>query len=353
MPFDATVYKVMLASPGDLATIRSRVERAVNDWNGLHSEERGIVLLPILWEKHATPRLGGRPQELINEELVRPSDILIAVFNARLGQDTGKAESGTVEEIGEFLAAGKPVLLYFSSAAIPRRGFDASQYEKLEAYRAQVRQLGTYGEFSSAADLEKQLAGHLLNTMRRIRPLPANASPEASLISTRHSVAPASADELSGSPPADLLWRIVNESPAGQRRLKACLNLLGVGWATKGDRWIDANLRVRNEGEHEAWDVRLFVRPKGEDWRPGEAVREIASRKELQMAFRFRHREQGEPPIQERHEFDVRLEYRDGVRVDNELAYTVLFIGPGRDWRTSVHRHNTVVDALCPPQPKD
>jgi len=59
--------------------------------------------------------MGDRPQAILNKQLGEISNILIGIFWTRLGTHTGQAESGTVEEIEEFMKAGKPVLLYFSN----------------------------------------------------------------------------------------------------------------------------------------------------------------------------------------------------------------------------------------------
>jgi hypothetical protein len=41
-------------------------------------------------------------------ELVQTSDILVGMFWTKMGTNTGVAESGTVEEIDQFVAAAKP-----------------------------------------------------------------------------------------------------------------------------------------------------------------------------------------------------------------------------------------------------
>src|ERR1700731_2767221 len=84
------------------------------EWNALDGEAESVVLLPVAWETHATPRSGVRPQAAINEQLVDQSDILVGMFWTKLGTSTGVAPSGTVEEIERFISAGKPTLLYFS-----------------------------------------------------------------------------------------------------------------------------------------------------------------------------------------------------------------------------------------------
>ena len=55
-----------------------------------------------------------RPQAAINAQLVSRCDILLGLFWTKIGTSTGIAESGTVEEIDQCVASGKPTLLYFS-----------------------------------------------------------------------------------------------------------------------------------------------------------------------------------------------------------------------------------------------
>jgi hypothetical protein len=101
----------MIGSPSDLGDERQAATDAINDWNAQHAAAEGVVLLPVKWETHAMPAVAIRPQEAINQQLVRDSDLLIGMFWTKLGTSTGVAESGTVEEIDEFVAAGKPALL--------------------------------------------------------------------------------------------------------------------------------------------------------------------------------------------------------------------------------------------------
>ena len=69
---------------------------------------------PVKWELYATPGLQGRPQAMINAELVPISDLLVAVFRSRAGSPTGKGMFGTIEEIREFMRLDKHVLLVIS-----------------------------------------------------------------------------------------------------------------------------------------------------------------------------------------------------------------------------------------------
>jgi len=49
MPYQATTYNVMIASPGDVAAERAAVRQILADWNVIHSQSRRIVLQPLGW----------------------------------------------------------------------------------------------------------------------------------------------------------------------------------------------------------------------------------------------------------------------------------------------------------------
>ncbi len=117
MPYDAKVYQVMIASPNDVDRERQIAAEIVLEWNIANSQRAGVVLLPASWETHAAPRMGDRPQAIINKQVLEASDLLIGVFWTRIGTPTGEAISGTVEEIEDHIKAGKPVMLYILQCA--------------------------------------------------------------------------------------------------------------------------------------------------------------------------------------------------------------------------------------------
>lgn len=64
------------------------------------------------------------------------------MFWTKIGTSTGAAESGTVEEIDQFVAEGKPALLYFSSRPIDPNKIDLKQHKKLRAFSRRGRTAG-------------------------------------------------------------------------------------------------------------------------------------------------------------------------------------------------------------------
>ena len=149
--FKTTTYRVLIASPGDLAEERLAATEAIHEWNVQHAAAEGVVLLPVKWETHAVPTAGVRPQEAINRQLVSNCDILLGMFWTKLGTSTGVAESGTVEEIDQFVAAGKPAMLYFSSRPIDPGKIDIDQHRKLKEFKGD-----TYTEAFAAGSADSK-----------------------------------------------------------------------------------------------------------------------------------------------------------------------------------------------------
>lgn len=157
MPFATTTFRVAIASPGDVNEERRIIRAVVHDWNAAHARTRGVVLLPVGWESDTAALMGARAQETINAQVIRTADLLIAVFWTRLGTPTSVAPSGTVEEIQEFLQAGKPVMIYFSNAPVVPSSIDQKQYAALLEFKAWCEANGLIGSYDSVVELRERL----------------------------------------------------------------------------------------------------------------------------------------------------------------------------------------------------
>ena len=141
MSYKSTVFKVMIASPSDVCAERTIIREVLAEWNAVHSEMRQVVLLPVGWETHSSPEMGDRPQAIINKQILKNCDLLVGVFWTRIGTATEDYPSGTVEEIEEHIKAGKPVMLYFSSAPVLPDSVEADQYAELKRFKVRWTRL--------------------------------------------------------------------------------------------------------------------------------------------------------------------------------------------------------------------
>ncbi len=151
----------MIASPGDVAEERDIVRSVIHDWNDVNASASKVVLSPVGWETHSSPELGARPQELINSRLLKDCDLLVGVFWTRLGTPTGKAKSGTVEEIEEHVAAGRPAMIYFSSQPVAPQSIDANQFAELQAFKEKLKPLGLVESFDNPGQFKEKFAKQL------------------------------------------------------------------------------------------------------------------------------------------------------------------------------------------------
>ena len=166
MPSRSETYRILIASPSDLAEERQTATEAIYEWNAQHAASESVVLLPVKWETHAAPQSGVRPQEAINRQIVRGCELLVGMFWTKLGANTGVAESGTIEEIDQFVAAGRPALLYFSGRPIDPGKIDLKQYRKPKDFKAATYKKSLVGSFSTVTELRQNLLRDLMHYVR-------------------------------------------------------------------------------------------------------------------------------------------------------------------------------------------
>lgn len=152
MSYSAIVYKVMIASPGDVPAERSIVREVLTEWNVVNADLRKQVLLPVGWETHSVPEMGDRPQAIINKQILHDCDLLVGVFWTRIGTATTEYASGTVEEIEEHVKTGKPTMLYFSGAPVIQDSVDLNQYSRLKEFRQSCQSRGLYESYTDIQD---------------------------------------------------------------------------------------------------------------------------------------------------------------------------------------------------------
>jgi hypothetical protein len=151
MSYDAKIFKVFIASPGDVKPERTIIRDVLSEWNIVNSDPRRIVLLPVGWETHTSPSMDDQPQAIINEKILKECDLLVGVFWTRIGTSTEDYISGTVEEIEEHIKAKKPAMLYFSNRPVIPDSIDSSQYSKLKKFKESCKSRGI---FETYEDLE-------------------------------------------------------------------------------------------------------------------------------------------------------------------------------------------------------
>lgn len=209
MTYQATVFEVMIASPGDVSEERAIVRETLFEWNVVNASLRRAVVLPRGWETHSVPTMGEPPQTAINKQVLVDADLLVGVFWTRIGTATESYASGSVEEIEEHIKVGKPAMLYFSNAPVPPDKVDSDQYKALREFRKACEKRALYDTFNSRQEFREKFARHLALKMNDLVAISSNTGSEVEQAQP-HAHAP----ELSST--ASLLLKEASRSATGQ-----------------------------------------------------------------------------------------------------------------------------------------
>ena len=155
----------MIASPGDVAAERAIVREVVSEWNTTDGSHSNTMLMAIGWETDIAPEMGDAPQSIIDKRLLANADLLVGIFWTRLGTPTASYASGAVEEIEEHVKAGKPAMLYFSSAPVSPDSVDSDQYRALKSFRDSCKTRGLYATYGNIDDFRRRFSRDLQLTM--------------------------------------------------------------------------------------------------------------------------------------------------------------------------------------------
>jgi hypothetical protein len=167
MVFSASVLKVMIASPGDVAAERDIITDELHRWNDANAVSRALFLQPVRWETHSSPEMGGHPQQILNDQLLVDADIVVGIFGTRIGTATREFLSGSVEEIKRHVAAGKLAMLYFSRVPVDPTSIDGAQWTALQLFKDECRVEGLYWEYETYEQLRSEFGHHLTIELNR------------------------------------------------------------------------------------------------------------------------------------------------------------------------------------------
>ena len=207
MPFSAIVLRVMIASPGDVQKERAVVREVVSEWNSTNGAHRNVMLLATGWETDVAPEMGDAPQSIIDRRILKDADLVVGMFWTRLGTPTASYASGAVEEIEEHLKAGKPAMLYFSSAPAPLDSVDPAQYQALKAFKDSCKTRGLFQTYADVDDFRRKLSNDLQLTM--------NSDPFASVGGTTQSATTSNVTRAPLSPDALVLLSAASADGSG------------------------------------------------------------------------------------------------------------------------------------------
>lgn len=161
-------FYLMISCPGDVINERKLLKDCVEIINSERTDDAWVELQ--YWATDTSSDAGMLAQDSINEQIVKDSDGLIAIFNARLGTPVHNYKCGTDEEIALMLDAKKHVSLLFNTKPQIDLSNPSSieQITKLQEYKKEQSQKAYYREFSDEESFMTLARREILLWLRNI-----------------------------------------------------------------------------------------------------------------------------------------------------------------------------------------
>lgn len=162
MPKSFSHYNILISCPSDMLEDKDILHKAVDNVNYSNAHFNGIHFDIRHWSKDVLFSHGA-PQQIINNEIVYDSDIIIALFGSKLGTPTNKYASGTIEEIELMIMNNKQVFVCFSEKEIVLAGdTDEETIENiLKVKRFKKNYQGLYITYKNNEQLAEQIENQL------------------------------------------------------------------------------------------------------------------------------------------------------------------------------------------------
>lgn len=158
---------IFISSPSDLKEERKILVEYIE--NKLKIADYDFKV--IVWEKNLPSMVTNNAQQVINESLLKPSDMLIGIFKRKFGTPTQGYESGTVEEIEKFISDDKPVSLYFIDSQIGTNSISHEELEnltKIHEFKDKYKDVGVYVDVSNVEAIIDRLPMDVENGIKKI-----------------------------------------------------------------------------------------------------------------------------------------------------------------------------------------
>lgn len=167
MPRESLEFRIVVASPSDVFNARKTVFDAIHELNRIFEIQR-VTIRGLGWEEYTSPGIDTEPQSVINAQLLRDYDILVAVFGTKLGSPTKTQKSGTIEEIEKAILNASSemgihrVQVYFCDKIESISSVSLEELQQVAEYRKSLAARGVlYREFKSDDELQREIRVNL------------------------------------------------------------------------------------------------------------------------------------------------------------------------------------------------
>lgn len=161
--------RVFIASPGDLTQERKLAEKVFRDINETFLRSRNARIVQVKVSSDTYTKVTGKdPQFVINEQILDRFDAILVMFWGRVGTETPRAISGTVEELERAFKRYKKtlrphIMCYFKTAGIDPLSMGVKQLADLQEVYKTVLKQGLIFKFAKSEQFVEKLRSDMMN----------------------------------------------------------------------------------------------------------------------------------------------------------------------------------------------
>ena len=161
MSRNITQYDLLISCPGDAANAVDVIKSVVEEFNQQFSDALGITIRWRYWKDSVYAESGGKPQDLLNKQIVDTSDLAVAIFKTRFGSPTDNYGSGTEEEIERMLSEGRQVFMFFDESPVSPADFDSAEYQRVQEFKGRYKDKGIFWTYKSEDEFKNVFRAHI------------------------------------------------------------------------------------------------------------------------------------------------------------------------------------------------
>lgn len=253
-----TVLQVFVASPGDVREERESLESIIAELNRTWSKTLGVRLELLRWETSTHPAAGNDPQDVVNSQITDEYDIFIGILWGRIGTETPRSQSGTIEEFERAYARWQSdscaveIMFYFKDTPIKPSAIDTQQLLKVQKFRESLGDEGIYHwSFQGLENFESSVRAHLSSVAQKWAKKYAGSATSSSIMPAPAS-APPSPPSLPESEEDDLgFFDHIELFESSMERMVAALNGVADATVTVGE-----HMNLRSAEINEIGDIK-------------------------------------------------------------------------------------------------
>lgn len=175
----STIIRVFLASPSGLDDERDAARSAAGRINSTLGIKFDTQLIILGYENAAHPGKGADAQDVVNHQIKDNYDVFVGILWDRVGTETNRAPSGTIEEYDRALKkqainGNVDLMVYFKSDSVSPDKIDPDQLKLLQEFKNRVSKDGNfYSSFKTPDDFAALIRDHLESiVLERLIPTP-------------------------------------------------------------------------------------------------------------------------------------------------------------------------------------